>query len=252
VSRRLRIGLFVAGAAGLGFVLVWGFIGLPSFGDYPGPYGDLISNLAKPQRHIANAVTAVVFDYRGFDTMGEELILFVAATSTAMLLRDTREHQTSDIVDAVRSDATRAGGLLAAIAVLVLGLQVVAHGFLTPGGGFQGGVVLATGLHLLYVTGSYRALGRLRPLDLYDAGDAVGAALFAALGLAGIAVAGEFLANVVHQGTFGELVSAGTVPLLSIAVGVEVSCGMVVLLAHFLDQEMAVHVQGRPGRAGPS
>ena len=82
--------------------------GAAFFGDYAGPYGDLISNLAKPQRHIANAVTAVVFDYRGFDTMGEELILFGAASAVVMLLRETREADVADIVDRVRSDATNA------------------------------------------------------------------------------------------------------------------------------------------------
>jgi multicomponent Na+:H+ antiporter subunit B len=85
---------------------------------------------------MVNTVTAVVFDYRGFDTMGEELLLFAAASATALLLRHTRADDTRDIVAGIRSDAVRAVGAVTAVAALVLGLDTVAHGFITPGGGF--------------------------------------------------------------------------------------------------------------------
>jgi len=252
MTRRARMVLLAVGAAGVAVLFGLAFARMPAFGGVVHLYRDLAVKAAVAHR-TANVVSAVNFDQRALDTLGEETILIGSVAGAAVLLRPSEdEAQGSPPATGRTLEVTRLAGYLLLPVTLIVGFSVIAHGHLTPGGGFQGGVVLATGLHLLYVTGSYRALGRLRPLDLYDAGDAVGAALFAALGLAGIAVAGEFLANVVHQGTFGELVSAGTVPLLSIAVGVEVSCGMVVLLAHFLDQEMAVHVQGRPGRAGPS
>ncbi|MCV7079723.1 MnhB domain-containing protein [Mycobacterium szulgai] len=53
-------------------------------------------------------------------------------------------------------------------------MRVTSRGGLTPGGGFQGGVVSAAGLHSLYVTGSFRALDRLRPVNVFDIGDALG------------------------------------------------------------------------------
>jgi multicomponent Na+:H+ antiporter subunit B len=56
------------------------------------------------------------------------------------------------------------------------------------------------------------------------------------VGLAGLAVAGSFLADVLPDGTFGQLLSAGTVPLLNGAVGVAVASGAVVLLAQFIQQ----------------
>jgi multicomponent Na+:H+ antiporter subunit B len=61
-----------------------------------------------------------------------------------------------------------------------------------------------------------------------------------ALGIAGLITGAGFLANVLPTGRFGQLVSAGTVPLFSIAVGVEVASGVVVLLAGFLEQDLAV------------
>jgi multicomponent Na+:H+ antiporter subunit B len=122
---------------------------------------------------------------------------------------------------------------------LVLGLDVVAHGHLTPGGGFQGGVVLATGLHLLYIAGSYPALRRLRPLAWYEYGEGIGGGTFAVLGVVGLLASTGFLANFLPLGQFGALASTGTVPLLNAAVGVAVASGAVVLLAGFLEADVA-------------
>jgi len=36
--------------------------------------GTLLTHIAVPQRHVSNVVGAVVLDYRGFDTLGEEFI----------------------------------------------------------------------------------------------------------------------------------------------------------------------------------
>lgn len=122
------------------------------------------------------------------------------------------------------------------------------HGHLTPGGGFQGGVVLATGLHVPYVTGSFRALDRLRPVPALEIGESLAAAAFAAaLGIAGLITAGSMFANMLPTGIRGQLLSSGTVPLLNIAVGIEVACGVTVLLAQFLAQEITVTKRG----AGP-
>ena len=55
-------------------LLLWAITGLPGFGKYPGPYGDLINSVAVVERHVTNVVTAVNFDYRALDTLGEEYI----------------------------------------------------------------------------------------------------------------------------------------------------------------------------------
>jgi multicomponent Na+:H+ antiporter subunit B len=132
---------------------------------------------------------------------------------------------------------------------MMIGLLTVAHGALTPGGGFQGGVVLGSGLHLLYVAGSYRALERLRPLEGFEYGEALGAGAFACFGVATALVGTVFLGNLLPLGTFGELFSSGSVLLLSVAVGVEVASGTVVLLAGFLTQAIAVRPRTSAGTA---
>ena len=57
------------------------------FGDHPLPYGDMINRLGPLERHVSNMVSAVNFDFRGFDTLGEEIMLMTAVTGTAVLLR---------------------------------------------------------------------------------------------------------------------------------------------------------------------
>ena len=76
--------------AGLAAFYLWGLTGLPGFGNYPGPYGDIINRIAVAQTKATGVVSAVNFEYRGFDTVGEEFILFAAATGVATVLRHLR------------------------------------------------------------------------------------------------------------------------------------------------------------------
>lgn len=240
MTRAARLALFLAGAAGVGVLLWLGFAGLPTFGQQHHPYRDLAVRGAVSHA-TANVVASVNFDQRALDTLTEETILVASVTGVMALLRpavEEREYHHSDHSAAL--DATRFVGYLLLPVTFAVGLDVVVHGHLTPGGGFQGGVVLAAGLHLLYITGSFRALDRLRPVNVFDIGEALGAAAFAGIGIAGLITGGAFLLNALPTGTRGELLSAGTVPLLNAAVGVAVACGMTVLLAQFLAQEITV------------
>ena len=133
----------------LGALLVWGFSGLPPFGDFHGFYGQLLNrDRACPQRHTTNVVTAIVFDYRGFDTMGEEFILFAAVVGVVLLLReDTRPTPRRAGDRPVRSDAIRVVRRARSVGVVVLVGLVAGRpsGSSRPGGGFQGGVVSPAG-----------------------------------------------------------------------------------------------------------
>ena len=51
---------------------------LAPFGYVQSQYGDMVNAITVPERHITDAVTAVNFDIRGFDTLGEEFILFTS------------------------------------------------------------------------------------------------------------------------------------------------------------------------------
>ncbi|MEU1535841.1 MnhB domain-containing protein [Streptomyces fagopyri] len=245
MSRRLRMWVLAVGV--LGFAALFGAacLRLPDFGGDSHPYGDRSVQAALAHR-TANVIAAVNFDQRAFDTLGEESILFAAVLGTVVLLRQTREERQVAPAPAEVPLPVRRYALVMLPVALLVGLYVVAHGQLSPGGGFQGGVIVATALHLLYIGADYRALERIRPVGVYEVGDAAGEAAYLMLGLAGVIAGSAYLANVlIGYGTFNTLASGGLVPLLNVAVGMEVACAVVVLLARFLDQ--AVEIEEESG-----
>jgi multicomponent Na+:H+ antiporter subunit B len=244
MSRIGRLAVFAVGALGLAIAFVVAFADLPEFGGSVHPYADRAVANAIAQK-TSNVVSSLAFDQRGFDTVGEEFILVLSVLGGTLLLRARDdERDAGDGEDAPRdtpvSDAVRFSGYLALPITLLIGGYLVAHGAVSPGGGFQGGVALATAIHLLYVAGDYPALDRLRPVGLFQATEAAGVTAFVALGLAGLATGSAFLTNVLSLGSYQKLASAGTVPLLSAAVGVAVLSSVVVLLSEFLEQALVV------------
>ena len=171
MSERVRLRVFAVAVAGLLGLMLWGFAGLPDFGHYRGPYGEILNRVAVPERSTTDVVTAVNFDYRGFDTLVEEFILFAAVIGVASILRDAarRAHAAAGrrcggpARAARRACTVRVTGLGLVAPTILVGIYIVAHGHQTPGGGFQGGVILATALLLTYLSGDYMTLAGRRP-----------------------------------------------------------------------------------------
>lgn len=245
MSRAARFVVFGLAAAAVAVLFGFGIAGMRPFGGDIHPYRDHAVPAAV-QHATANVVSAVNFDQRALDTLGEEMILLGSVVGASVLLRPTSEEREQAGGGGGRTlAATQLVGYLMLPITLVVGIDVVVHGHVTPGGGFQGGVVLATALHLVYIAGRYAALRRLRSLGLHEVLEAVGSAAFVSVGLAGLVATGAFLANVVPLGSFGQLLSGGTVPVLNVAVGLAVGSGCVVLLASFLEQ--AIDIAGGQG-----
>jgi multicomponent Na+:H+ antiporter subunit B len=247
MSRRARLTMFSVAGPGLLAVLLIGMHGLPSFGHYHGVYGLLIDRIELKLRHATDYVTALNFDIRAFDTLGEEFILFASVTGVAVLLRhlrDEAEVETSrgieDHAFAGASEALRLGSMIMIPLLIALGGYVVLHGALTPGGGFQGGLVVAAGPIAILLAGRYLTLRRAAPDWALEATESLGAAGFALMGLAGLILAGVYLKNFLPLGTPAMLLSAGMMPLNSIAVGLEVTGAFLIVWTEFLDQDLLV------------
>jgi multicomponent Na+:H+ antiporter subunit B len=245
MTPRARLVLGVAALAALAGLLVWAVGGLPDFGHPRGPYATLAPKLMLDERQVTNTVTGVTFDLRGFDTLGEELILFAAALGAAVLLRAQRGEREAEDAAALEErrgpatpDALRALGAVLVGPVLLLGVYIVVHGALTPGGGFQGGVILAGALLLVYAAGQVAAVQRVRPVSLVEVADAVGAAAYSLVAIGGLVFGVAVMDNFLPFGTAGSLLSGGIVPVLSVAVGVEVTAAVTLILSEFVDQMM--------------
>jgi multicomponent Na+:H+ antiporter subunit B len=228
-------------------VLVIGMTGLPAFGHYHGVYGLLVDRTELSLRHATDIVTALNFDIRAFDTLGEEFILFASVAGVALLLRHLRGEEEGDRARGIEdhrfagaSEALRVYSLVAIPLVVALGVYVVVHGHLTPGGGFQGGVVLAAGPAAILLGGRYLTLRRLAPEWALEALDSLGASAYALIGLGGLIFGSIYLKNFLPLGHPGELLSAGMMPLNSIAVGLEVTGAFLLTWTEFLDQALVV------------
>jgi multicomponent Na+:H+ antiporter subunit B len=249
----LRRWVFAIAAAGLAAFYLWGLSGLPGFGNYPGPYGFVILRLAVRQTFATGIVSAVNFDYRGFDTLGEEFILFTAATGTAVVLRRLRdERQRSALDEAADRDVPPTSGAVRMVALLftgpvvVMGWWLASHAQTNPSGGFQGGVILATALILVYLSGEFLAFKRFSPVALVDAVEAVGAGGFAAIGVAAVGMGLAYLTNYLPLGQFaGAVSSSGTIALISFFVGLEVAAAFVLIVGELLDQTLLIRHRER-------
>jgi multicomponent Na+:H+ antiporter subunit B len=249
VSAGTRRAIALASLAGLGVLCAWAVTGLPDFGHPRGPYATEAVRITLEHRHVTNTVVGVTFDLRGIDTLGEELILFSAALGAALLLRSQRagdrEHRAAEEAEEGRQRlpvSLRALGAALVGPVLVFGIYVVSHGHLTPGGGFQGGVILAAALLLVYTAGQAIALERVRPMSVVELAEAAGAAAYTLVAIGGAVFATVVMANFLGFGTQGSLLSGGMIPLLNVAVGIEVAGAITLILTEFLDYALL-----RPG-----
>jgi len=245
VTRTARVALLAAALGGLAALLVLSVTELPSFGHVTSRYAGLARQVSVSERHAANSVAGVVFDIRALDTLVEEFILFAAATGLALLLRSAREEEAERARDDGEGDALRLFGIAAVGATIVLGLYVVAHGYVTPGGGFQGGVVLATAATLVFLGGRYGAFRAVTPDRFVEGAEALGVLVWPALGLGLLAGGSAFLENVLPHGTLGSLAAAGTIPLLNTATGLAVAAAFTLVAVEFLEELFTERARGK-------
>jgi multicomponent Na+:H+ antiporter subunit B len=131
----------------------------------------------------------------------------------------------------------------------LLGWWLATHAQTNPSGGFQGGVILASALMLVYLSGESIAFRRLSPVHLLDAAEAMGAGGFAAVGLAAIVQGLPFLDNYLPLGSSpGAVTSSGTIALISFLVGIEVAAAFILIVGELLEQTLLRQVR-REGKS---
>lgn len=243
MNARSRLLLFFVAAAGAAAALGMAFAGIPRFGAPVSAYAHILNQLSVPRRQATDVVSAISFDFRGIDTLFEEYILFAAVAGISVLLRplgdETRNLPEDEAPGRDIPPPSPAVGLLAvtmAPVLVVAGLETVTHGQISPGGGFQGGVVMATALFVVYLATGYSRVERFEAGALVEAAEGAGAGGYVVVGLIGLLAGAAYLSNVVGLGHSGNLISGGTLPIINAFVGLEVAGGFVLLVKEFLDQ----------------
>lgn len=215
--RNLATLLFLGGLSFLLLVITGGLL----FGSPPMLIGHGIQQAAPGEVGAANIVTAVVLGYRGLDTLGELSILFAAATAGGLVLGGARSRAGNPAGFILRTGVDLLFPLL-----LVAGMYVVIHGHLTPGGGFQGGVILAAAFFLPLLARPQDSLNHTWMAVI----EGLAGAAFIGIGFAALVQGEAFLTPLFDKGVLGELVSGGSLPLLYLAVGLKVGAELASLL----------------------
>ena len=192
-------------------------IGIPS--DEATVSGYYLNN-TKEKSQVANVVTAIVVNYRGFDTLGEVTVLFLATTGLASILfRRKEEDEDFERINKPSSSLLQTGSKFLFPLVVLLGIYVFIHGHLTPGGGFQGGAIIATGFLLMLIAYQKYHVGH----SMLTWVESLAGITFVTIGIWGLLTGGSFLDNSYFPaGTLNSLISGGAIPIIYIAVGFKV------------------------------
>ncbi len=182
----------------------------------------------------ANIVTAIVVTYRGLDTLGEVTVLFLASSIIGLMLSlGKKQNKTLRNLVPV-GELLTTGNLYLAPIILLLGVYVFVNGHLTPGGGFQGGAIIASGMLLLLLADPLKHFSH----SLISLVESLSGIVYVALGVLGIVMAGSFLDNrILPLGQFGELISAGAIPLIYSLIGLKVGAEFSSMLANLSEME---------------
>ncbi|MFC1809489.1 MnhB domain-containing protein [Candidatus Omnitrophota bacterium] len=109
--------------------------------------------------------------------------------------------------------------------ILLYGIYIVAHGHVSPGGGFAGGVIIALSfVHLMLAYGKDAAFKKF-PKSAISFFESFGALLFLTIALVGF-IGGFFFLNILDKGEPFTLFSAGIIPLCNIAISLKVGAGL--------------------------
>ena len=174
------------------------------------------------QTGAVNIVTSVVLNYRGFDTLGEVTVLFIAAIGLGAVLFIERKLKEGikDKEDKKRKASLilRTGSRILFPLILLFGVYIFIHGHLTPGGGFQGGAIIASGFLLMYLAFPRKSINK-RTSNIIES---VSGLVFVGIGLLGLVFSGYFLTNFLPKGVPNTLFSSGIIPIIYIAIGLKV------------------------------
>ncbi len=182
----------------------------------------------------ANVVTAIVVTYRGLDTLGEVSVLFLVASIIGFFLKDSKR-STSEVKHEASELLRTAAGILIPL-IFMFGAYIFINGHLTPGGGFQGGAVIASGAMLAMLAKPFEPL-KHAAITLVESLSGVTYVLVGSLGLV---LAGGFLDNriLLPTGPLGMLISAGAIPIIYSLVGLKVGSELSAMIEKMRDAEV--------------
>ena len=120
--------------------------------------------------------------------------------------------------------------------MFLFGFYLVSYGDVSPGGGFQGGVVIASGIILLAMAKGAHAAAGYFPTERLALSEAITFALLIAAGIGGLLVGAGFLADFIGGGSV-PIVRTPFIFVLNVLIGVKVAAGVSVICLHLFEEE---------------
>ena len=146
-------------------------------------------------------------------------ILFLAASIIGFFLKVHADEKAHSRTVRKTSEILITASKIITPVIFLFGVYVFINGHLTPGGGFQGGAIVASGLVLLLLANPLKKVNH----KIITVIESISGFSFIILGLLGLILAGGFLDNsILGLGDFGTLLSAGAIPIIYIFVGLKV------------------------------
>ena len=216
--------------AALGLILLATVMNMPGFGQEDNPINNEVSEryLAQGAEETGseNVVTAMIIGYRGFDTLGESCVLFLAVAAVMILLqrdqKNTSGHELRQLEREEESVQEHADLILKQVAwvlipfIFLFAIYVLLNGETSPGGGFSGGTILGAGLILFSAAFGTRHMQVLMNRRRYSAVRTFGLLLYGILYGIYIFIGANGLPNYL----------TGMILLIDLAVGLVVACTM--------------------------
>ncbi len=217
-----------------GAALIYGTLDMPHYGD---PAAPIHQYVAPTYLHdtpgvigVPNVVTSVLASYRGYDTLGEVTVIFTAGVGVMVLL-GYRLRRCNITGPGIRNlIVLRVIAKLFFPLILLFALYVLLHGDYGPGGGFQAGVVFATGFILYALAFGLGNAQRLIPRKLLRIMVAVGMLIYAAVGIESMLLGGKFLE---YRVLADDPVTGQRLGIMLIELGVGIAVASVVLIIYY-------------------
>ncbi|MAW60556.1 MAG: cation:proton antiporter [Planctomycetes bacterium] len=251
---RWKLPLFVVTVTGA--ALVYATTDMPRFGDpnapvQTHPVAKHYIETSQEETGIPNMVTPLLASYRGFDTLGETAVVFTAGIGVLALIGRRRKKDGTPVdenhgedIRAEHHAVVRVVGKILIPAILLYACYIQAHGDFGPGGGFQAGVVFASGLMLYLLLFGVAAAARVAPFAVLERLIALGLLLYGGIGVLNMMLGGNFL----DYRTLAENAKDGLhygIILIELGVGITVAAVVTTLVFAFADhlQRGPVHRQ---------
>lgn len=185
--------------------LLYGTLDMPRYGDpaapiHAHPIARHYIEVSPQETGIDNMVASLLAFYRGYDTLGETAVVFTAGIGVLALLGRRRRSDGALYEPSVGPDIVierhiivRVVGKLMIPMILLFGCYVQAHGDFGPGGGFQAGVIFASGLMLYMLLFGIDAAERFAPAGALQRFVALGLLIYGGVGIVNLLQGGHYL-----------------------------------------------------------